>query len=200
VFLNCIYTACDIEPGVYSDINLPDVSKMLNAINSLSVHDLELLHEDNKLKYKSDDISFKVHLLEDGIITPPAVNIDKLKNIEFDTSFDIPYDRLQTLIKGSTFATDTNKVYFQTDNNRVLAELRDSDNEYINCFSSIVSESHRGNPITTAVPVTFEALRMILGIKFEVCSVHLSNKLNVFLFDISGEGYKINYIVSGLRR
>ena len=151
-------------------------------------------------KYISSDINFKVHLLEDGIINTPAVNIEKLKSIEFDCSFSINYDNLQTLIKGSTFATDTNKLYFELKDGKVTGVLRDSDNEYINTFSSIISDTCEGCVIENPVPITFEVIRMILGVRFDTCHVHLSTKLNVFLFDISTDEYNINYIVSGLRR
>ena len=200
VFLNCIYNDCTASVSDDEVLNVPDITKLSNAINTIAAKDLEFEYSDKKLKYISSDIKFQVHLLEDGIINTPAVNIDKLKNIEFDCGFDIPYSNLQTLIKGSTFATDTNKLYFESRDGKIDGVLRDVDNEYINTFSSIVSESFTGNNIETPVPVTFEVIRMILGLRFTTCEVHLSTKLNVFLFDISTDDYNINYIVSGLRR
>lgn len=199
VFLNCMYNDCEIE-GNERTLNIPDVTKLSNAINCINSPDLQFEYDEKTLKYKSSDINFKVHLLEDGIINTPAVNINKLKNIEFDCSFDINYENLQTLIKGSTFATDTNKLYFELHDNKVTGVLRDSDNEYINTFSSMISDTYDGVMIEKPIPITFEVIRMILGVRFNTCKVHLSTKLNVFLFDISTNEYNINYIVSGLRR
>lgn len=200
VFLNCVCS--DIKTTDESDtiLNIPDIGKLLNAINSITDDSLEFNIEDKKIKYISDTISFKVHLLEDGIISTPAVNIDKLKNIDFDCSFSITYDNLQTLVKGSTFATDTNKVYLEMDGDNIRADLRDADNEYINNFSTIISTSVNGSKLNQPTPLTFEAVRMILGIRFEQCVVHFSNTIGVFLFDISTKSHKINYIVSALRR
>ena len=200
IFLNCV--CCDITTSQDTEVilNVPDIGKLLNAVNSLSCETIEFTIEDKKIKYISDTISFKVHLLEGGIISTPAVNIDKLKSIDFDCTFNIAYDDLQTLVKGSTFATDTNKVYFEMTGEHVRADLRDVDNEYINNFSTIVSKASTGTGLKQSTPVTFEAIRMLLGIKFDNCAVHFSNKVGVFLFDISNKSYKINYIVSALRR
>lgn len=200
VFLNCTYSNCNATGADEEVLNIPDVTKLSNAINCINAKDLQFEYDDKTLKYISSDINFKVHLLEDGIINTPAVNINKLKNIEFDCSFEINYDNLQTLIKGSTFATDTNKLYFELKDGKVTGVLRDSDNEYINTFSSIISDTCEGCIIENPVPITFEVIRMILGVRFSTCRVHLSTKLNVFLFDISTDEYNINYIVSGLRR
>lgn len=199
IFLNCICSGVSVDADD-TILNIPDIGKLLNAVNSLSNDSIDFTIEDKKIKYISDTISFKVHLLEDGIINTPAVNIDKLKNIDFDCSFTISYDDLQTLVKGSTFATDTNKVYLEMDGENIRADLRDADNEYINNFSTIISKDITGTHLKQPTPLTFEAIRMILGIRFDKCTVHFSNKIGVFLFDISNNVYKINYIVSALRR
>ena len=88
LFLNCIYNQ---ENSTLSDavsLNIPNISKLINAINCINDDGMDLVYENNSIRYKSDDVNFKLHLLEDGIISAPAVNIDKLKNIDFDTSFD----------------------------------------------------------------------------------------------------------------
>lgn len=200
IFLNCVCNDVSLSAEDETSLNIPDIGKLLNAVNSIPTDAIEFTVEDKKIKYISDTISFKVHLLEDGIISTPAVNIDKLKNIDFDCSFTISYDDLQTLVKGSTFATDTNKVYLEMDGDSIRADLRDADNEYINNFSTIISSKVTGTALKQPTPLTFEAIRMILGIKFDQCTVHFSNKVGVFLFDISNKSHKINYIVSALRR
>lgn len=200
VFLNCVCNDITFTDDDETTLNIPDVGKLLNAINSLPNDSIDFTIEDKKIKYISDTISFKVHLLEDGIISTPAVNIDKLKSIDFDCSFTMSYDDLQTLVKGSTFATDTNKVYLEMAGDSVRADLRDADNEYINNFSTVISKKVTGEPLKQPTPLTFEAIRMILGIRFDQCVVHFSNKVGVFLFDISNKSHKINYIVSALRR
>ena len=77
--LNCVYTQSNnIDDSV--TLNIPDISKLINAINCINTDELQLEYESNSIKYSSPDISFKLHLLEDGIISTPAVNIVKLKN------------------------------------------------------------------------------------------------------------------------
>ena len=199
LFLNCIYTQQNSVNDSLT-LNIPDISKLINAINCVNNEEMAFEYENNSIKYSSDDINFKLHLLEDGIISAPAVNVDKLKNIKFDTSFEIDYQNFTTLVKGSTFATDTNKIYFSTRDGCVYGELTDKENQNINSFSSIICEEFEGEGIKTPAPLDFEVIRMLLGIRFDTCKIHLSTKLNVFLFDISDSDYKINFIASGLRK
>ena len=129
------------------------------------------------------------------------INIDKLKNIEFNTTFKLTYNALQTLIKGSSFASEVNKIFFNTTaTGKVRGELTDCESQNVNSFSVDISDSFKGDPIPSPKPLTFEVIRFILTTRFEECTVHHSSDLNVFLFDISDDGYTINYIASGLRK
>ena len=199
LFLNCrLNQNNNVDENVM--LNIPDINKLVNALMCTSKDSLEFELDNNCIRYSSNDIKFKLHLLEDGIITTPTVDVNKIKQINFTTSFDLTYNTLQTLVRGSTFATDVNKLYFSNDGTNVRAEITDSEVQNINSFSSVISDSYTGQPISEPRPLTFETVRFIMTTQFEKCTVHHSDELNVFLFDISTPEYNINYIASGLRR
>lgn len=200
LFLNCKLSQKN-EVSSQCTLNIPDVNKLVNALTCTTQDDVLFEVTNNCMNYTSDNVKFKLHLLEEGIINTPAVNIDKLKNIKFNTTFEIDYNVLQTLIKGSTFATDVNKLYFNTTSKgEVKGEITDSETQNVNTFSMILADSFQGEPIPDPKPLTFEVVRFILTSRFDKCIIHHSSDLNVFLFDISNNNYTINYIASGLRR
>lgn len=200
LFLNCrLSQKNDLDDA--KALNIPDVNKLVNALSCTSQEIVSFELNQNCIQYTSDNVKFKLHLLEDGIINSPAINIDKLKNIEFNTTFKLTYNALQTLIKGSSFASEVNKIYFNTTSSgKVRGELTDCESQNVNSFSVDISDSFKGDPIPSPKPLTFEVIRFILTTRFDECTVHHSSDLNVFLFDISDDGYTINYIASGLRK
>lgn len=200
LFLNCRLLQKNNVTDSQS-LNIPDVNKLVNALSCTSQEILSFELNENCIQYTSDNVKFKLHLLEDGIINSPAINIEKLKNIEFNTTFKLTYNALQTLIKGSSFASEVNKIYFNTTaDGKVRGELTDCESQNVNSFSVDIAEQFAGDPIPNPKPLTFEVIRFILTSRFDVCTVHHSSDLNVFLFDISNDNYTINYIASGLRR
>ncbi|MDB4464489.1 hypothetical protein N9033_00295 [bacterium] len=200
LFLNCKLTQKNVIDNNKS-LNIPDINKFISALSCTGQDNILFDVTDNCINYKSDNVKFKLHLLEEGIINTPAVNIEKLKNIKFNTQFEITHDTLQTLVKGSTFASDVNKLYFNTTSNgEVRGEITDSESQNVNTFGMVLAKEFTGDPIPSPRPLTFEVIRFILTSRFEKCIIHHSNDLNVFLFDISTKDYTINYIASGLRR
>jgi len=200
LFLNCkIKQSNNISTD--QSLNIPDVNKLINALSCTTQDDIQFDLSNNCMQYLSDNVKFKLHLLEDGIISIPAVNINKLKDIKFDTTFNICYNSLQMLVRGSTFASEVNKIYFNTTSDgKVRGELTDSETQNVNTFGMDLSDSFTGSPMPNPKPLTFEVIRFILSSKFDQCIIHHSSDLNVFLFDISTEDCVINYIASGLRR
>ena len=95
-------------------LNIPDLGRLIKILQCIDEDTISLEIDVNHIKYLSDNIRFKYHLLEDGIIAAPPVSIDKIKKIEYDTAFIIPYSSLISLIKSSTFTVNLNKVYLMT--------------------------------------------------------------------------------------
>ena len=92
------------------NLNIPDVNRLIKVLNCVDNDDLSVSLDSNKLVYTSDDINFKYHLLEDGIISTPSISFDKIKTLNFNTSFSIKHPDISNIIKGSTFTVDTDKM------------------------------------------------------------------------------------------
>ena len=62
--------------------------------------DIELNISSNNISYNKDGYKFRYHLLDDGIIKQPSLNIDKVNKLTFDTSFEVKENNLSTIFKG----------------------------------------------------------------------------------------------------
>ena len=92
--------------------NIPDIKKLIRVIDSINLKSINLTVNSNNYEYKDKSIKFKYHLYEDGLLAKPTINIEKIKSFKYDINFQITKDLLQTIVKGSTFATETNNLQF----------------------------------------------------------------------------------------
>jgi len=177
-------------------LNVPDINRLTKVLGCVSDEDVQLVVNGNNISYKYDNVGFKYHLLEDGIITSPAVSIEKIKKLKFDLSFEIDYNDMLTLLKGSTFTTETDKLYFYTKDGAVYGQLTDLDRHNVDIYTQKVAMEYNGTPIPTAIPLNFETVRIICGVRFDKLKVNVNTDMKVFIFDIDQQNTKLNFISS----
>lgn len=183
----------DLDPVT---LNIPELGKYIKVLNCIDDNSIQIKFDKNCLIYNSDNINFKYHLLEDGILTAPPVSIEKIKSLDFNVNFTLNYSDVLNLLKGSTFTTDTNKIYFTYENGCIYGELTDKQKHNVDIFKQKICDSVTGT-LDNPLPLNFEVIRMLAGVRFETVKVFINVENNVFLFDISDENYKLNYIASG---
>lgn len=180
------------------DLNVPNIKKLIKILETIDGSNIEFTVNNNNLEYKSSHTKFKYHLLENGIITIPSINLNKVNSFEWDTEFVITYDKFTLLHKSATFITDSNKIYFYTENGQIHAELNDHTRSNIDCYSTIIAEGYKGKPIDIPIPLSFDVFRMLYVIKNTEIAVKVNSNKGVAIFDISGDGYKLQYITTAL--
>ncbi len=181
-------------------LNVPDIKKLIRAFEVIDDDNLALTFDKNNLKYKNNSISFKYHLLEDGVINKPKINVQKINQIEFDTQFDLPSESLQEIIKASSFCVDSNKIYISTnEDSSVYAELTDKTRPNIDSFGIQIAQSSNGNPIKTLC-LNLEVLRILGMNKVKQIHCKINNKLGVVLLDYGNNIVYTQYIVSSLTK
>ena len=196
LIINCsIAQDNDVSETIF--LNIPDISKLIKVLNCIQPDEISLDFNNNNIEYKSTSIGFKYHLLEDGIIDPPAVDINKIKNIDFPVRFSVTYDAVNQLIKGSTFTTDTNKIYIHTKDGVVNATLTDRQRHNVDSYSQQISETYKGPGLDKELALNFETLRIISSIRFDKLKININPELNVFLFLIEHGPATITVVSSG---
>ena len=192
---------CNLKQDLETEdvsLNIPDIGRLNKVLQCIEKDGVSLQFNDNNISYQSEDIRFKYHLLEDGIISSPPINIDKLKEIEYDTAFEITGQALANIIKSSTFASETDKLYFFTKDEYVYGELTDHQKHNSDSVTRCLSQKFTGTGIIESIPVTFDVIRIIAGNRADVIKVLVNNKLSILTFEINTDNIKNIYVVTGL--
>jgi hypothetical protein len=182
------------ELGFNSSLNIPDVKKLRNVLDTIEDADISLDINSNNLEYRGDSIKFKYHLFEEGFITNPNINLEKINSFKFDVEFKLNKNTLQRLFKGSTFASETNKIYFYTEGNNLMAELTDRARHNTDNFTLSLGKT---DIELKPVPVNLDNIRL-LSIINEEFNVKVNTEYGVVVFDIEDKDIKLKYIISAL--
>ena len=189
-------TELDVDEPV--DVSVPDLMRFIKILECVDASTMSLELTSNNIQYKSSNIKFKYHLLENGILKPPAIDAQKIEQLEYDTHFSMPYTSLISLIKSGGFTLDINKVYLMTKDDDVYAEIDDKQAHNVDSICLKICEGYRGLPIDSPLPVSFETVRTLAGSRCENVEVSINTKLNVMQFVINTDNIKSTYIISGL--
>jgi hypothetical protein len=193
-----LYAVYEQETGIEDtlSLNIADIGKLVKILNCLAEEDINLLFKGNNLQYESDDINFTYHLLAEGILNNPGIDIKKINDLDFDFTFNIPGPTIINLIKGSTFTTETNKIYFYTKDNAVYGQLTDLQKQNVDVYSQKISDKYTGDDLNEPIPVSFELIRSISSLRSDSVNTQLCKSNKVFLFNSNRDTAKLTYIAS----
>lgn len=195
IILNAIFKNKNTD---VTTLNVPDLNKLIRILSVIEPPSVDLTFNKNNISYTSDTIRFKYHLFEDGIIVSPKLNVDKLSSLTFDGKFTLLYNNLQNLIKGSTIATDTNKIYLSYKDSNVIGELTDKARPNVDSYSLVISNDYTGIQLSSSIPLNFEVFRIISSMKFKELNCSFSSKTGVYVFDANITNITMKFIVSAL--
>jgi DNA polymerase III sliding clamp (beta) subunit (PCNA family) len=195
VILHNEYKA-DIDIDGELTLNISDIKKIIKAIECIQSDKFQLAIDKNNISYTGRDIKFKYHLLEDGIITVPKLNIEKIESLEFPVVFTVQYKSLLELIRGSTFAAETNKLYLHAENDQIMGDLTDRSRNNVDSISIPLCD-YAGTNFNNIV-LNFEIIRIISGVRVKQLECKINPKVGVVLFQIIDNSIKTRYISSSL--
>lgn len=175
-------------------LNIPDIKKFQRVIDTLDVESITLSIGTNSIEHKGSGVKFKYHLFEDGFLTKPSLNIEKINNFKYDVSFDFKREVLQSLLKGSTFASETNKLYLYTEDGSVRADLTDRARHNTDNYSITVCECDFELKST---PINFDNIRLLSNNSDKyICNIN--TEYGVVVIDNNTDAIKLKYIISSL--
>jgi len=179
-------------------LNIPDVNKLIRILSVIEGADITLEVSKNNISYTSTTVRFKYHLFEDGIIVCPKLNMSRLEELDFDGRFNLPFVNIQNLVKGSSIATDSNKIYLTYKENNVFGELTDKARPNVDSYSINISDTYTGIKINSSIPLNFEIFRIISSMRFKELKREFSSKTGVYIFTADPENTNVKFVISAL--
>ena len=193
---------CKSKMEIDSDIsdvklNLPDIKKLVRVLDIIPSAEIVLQINENNISYNKDGYKFKYHLLDDGIIKQPSLNVEKINKLNFNTKFTVKENDLNTLFKGSSFATETSKVYLYEEGDKIYSELGDRSRHNTDNFVCSLSDSFEGN-IEKPLPVNFDSFRLVSFNGSREVNFNINTEMGVITCLFKKGDAELIYIISAL--
>jgi WD40 repeat protein len=216
---NSIYTLCcsnDNSIILYANASIPielqnvklniiNIKKLLTGLDCLGDDgEFKLIYKQNHLLCKSsnsesgENTHFKYHLCDDNIIKESAINISKIADLNFDTTFEIPIQKLKQIMSAYSYTDDVNKIYFYSKDKKIYAEINDYTQQNTDNVSLLVSSEYNGIDITDPISIKIEIFKLLSTSKMPI-KVKINNDFKVFVFETQEDQYtQLKYIISAL--
>jgi len=195
-----LYASCDdVEIVDYTsdkNLNFSDIKKFIKAFECTEGETIELILNENNVEYKSPNLKFKIHLINDNLIKVPNYNLEKINSLEYNLTTKILSSSILSFIKSSTFITDSNKIYIRTENDNLMGELCDKTRSNIDTFTSRLSDSYNGEETSKDIILSFDIFRIISALKVEEIDFKMNTKQGFVAFEFSEDKYKLKYVAT----
>lgn len=186
---------CVIEEEEFKCV-IPECKTFLRLFSGIDKEQIVLDVESNVIKYKDGSFSFKYHLLDESyVVSKKSISEEKLKTLTYDTTFVMTKQKLSEIIKFNSIVPDAEKLYFVTENGKVLAKLGDELKTNTNEIVTQISDSYEGKLLADKFPVNIQNI-LLFSFSEDQIKVSINQTLKVFKF----ESPNLVYVVSGLVR
>ena len=193
-------TSIEVESDVEGDVklNIPDIKKLHRVLDIIPKEDITLKINENNISYNEAGFKFKYHLLDDGIIKQPNINISKINDLDFSSTFSVRENNLATVFKGSSFTTETSKFYIYTEDGKIVGELGDKTRHNTDNFVCTISDSCEGSDISTPLALNFESFRLISFTNSREVRFRVNQEMGVITCDMKKNNTSLIYVISAL--
>ena len=178
-------------------LNIPNIDKFINSLKVIEDNNIDLILNSNNIQYKTSTLKFKFHLYEDGILSSPKINIDKVNSFKNDVNFNIESSVLNRLIKSSLITPEINKVYLYSEDNKIHAELTDRTVSNSDMFSFCLVEDYDGPSLAQPIPLMLDPIRALSSLNASA-SVGINNEYGIAQFKIHTNQSILHYIITSL--
>lgn len=197
-----LYTQLEVNsilpPDVsFINLNIGNLKKLIQAFNCIDLPVVQLEIENNSITFNSEVTNFRYHLKEDGIIPKAPINLDKILSLQFSTEMIISSDKIDELIKVSSFTSDSNKIYLSIKNSSLMAELTDKTIPNLDSINLLLTKDIIGNSTISNLPLRFDIFKLLSSLSFKNVTVKINDK-GVVVFEIKENKYLLKYITSSL--
>jgi hypothetical protein len=178
-------------------ISFADIKRFIKVLDCItSDENIDLTLNENSIEYSSHSTRFKFHLIDDNIVRGPSFSIDKINSLEFDCEFSFNHNSYMSLIKSSTFIVDSSKIYLHNEGENVIAELTDKTKSNIDTYSTVISNSFKGDQICKPIGFDFDLFKNVSFPKNGEIQIRLNTKIGFVAFEMQDGNYKLKYIAT----
>lgn len=190
----------DIEDSL--TLNIKDVTKLIRVIECIPSNEFTLSVDKtgSVLKHTSPGLSFSLHLVNDRVLAKSRISKEQVEQLEYSHEFTVPGSKIQEVLKGAIFASESNKIYFYSRDRKIHAELTNrAESDHDSITFSILDE-YDGASITPPLPFNIDALRIVAANRPDNIQVRINTKYKLLSFTINHSNGVMQYLVPALTK
>jgi len=174
---------------------LPDTIKLIKILSCLEEENINLKYENNCITYNSGKGSkFKYHLFDDSLSLKSPFNFDRIKEIEKWSQFTLTREKNNSILKALPFVTENSKIYLNSEDTNVYAELTDKKLQNVDSYTTLVGENFNGDSIVGELILDVELFRLISTLNFEECKVYINNDFKMLKLSITVDKCSLTFV------
>lgn len=185
--------------GEKTVLNFADIKRFSKAIESINEEQFIIELNSNNIVYKGESSKFKIHLVEDAVISRPNLTVDKIFNFEYNYTFSVKSDAITNLIRKQSLFSDINKVYIYQENKWLHCDITDNNKSNTDSFVMKMCEIGSDEAFQTPVPFNLDYFKVISCNKFTDATVKFNSIRGILLIEIISDDHKMYYITSALK-
>lgn len=179
-----------------SKLNLPSVKKLSDCLDLIPKQDIELIINTNNIEYNDNNVKFKYHLYDDGILMSPRLSMSKIQSLKYEYEFDVNTSFITSLLSNSHIFSESKKIYIYTEDGHLMWSLADK------------TQMNTDNLVVRGAPTNYDIEETIINIdNFKLISFDKSsdfklriNKDGVVNIQLKNGNNMLNYIISSLKK
>ena len=201
-----LYAVCELPINFDGlKINIISIKKLLTGLDCLGDDgEFSMVLNKNHVRCQSkndtdvDNVFFKYHLVDDGIIPESTINIKTIAQLDFDTEFELSVSKLKQIMSAYSFTSDINKIYFYSKNGKIYADVDDKTQSNVDNMSFLISDDVKGSNLDSPAIVKMEVFKNLISSKIPV-KVKYNKSIGIFVFSTKEhQDVELKYIVSAL--
>lgn len=181
-------------------LGIGNVKKLKTLLNYIDTQNESSVYiKNNKLTYKSDDIRFSYHLMDENLIKDKNI-VKAILDLEPTTSFTLTYDKIRAILKTKSLSPATSenrieKIYFKFTDGKVYVEFTDKTLQNCDTIEIIGADNFVGETNVIGVSLPFQIIAYISQLKKDFFVNYNSDK-GIFKFEYKDSKSEILYIIS----
>jgi hypothetical protein len=190
-----LQSSIDYKGEDINNLIIPEVKTFLRLFSNIEDEEITLNVNDNQILYKSENISFKYHLLDETYFTnKKTLNEEKLNKLSYDIEFQFSKQKLSEILKYNSIIPEAQKLYFYANDKNVVAKIGDEQKPNINEITTTLAEQYDGDFSGEMYPLSIENILLLCFSDVNSINISIKKDLKIFKFETPG----VRYILSGL--
>lgn len=185
-------------------ISFPSFKRIYKLISNINENNFILKYNGKSISYNSESYGFNYNLLSENFLEKNIINIDKINNIEYTTTFQLTKFMIENIINlfdtlNDLFSNKNDqKIYINGLNNKINFFVTNKKNpNFDSTYYTIDCPNINNFEIILNVYIFRLLMSLYLSLKIDIFNVKINNQKSIISFEYQDENKILKLVTSG---